>query len=83
MIPQSITLTITTQGYPPPDRVKSMSQTELNCILMLNWIVWNRTGFTFNCVQTKSYTYTKLNCLKLLSKWLNSALNDPEGVGKT
>ena len=35
------------------DRVLSMGQIELNCVLMQNWIVWNRTVFTFNCVQTK------------------------------
>ena len=28
-----------------PDRVLSMGQIELNCILMLNWIVWNGTVF--------------------------------------
>ena len=33
-----------------PDRVLSMGQIELNCVLMLNWIVWNRTVLTFNCV---------------------------------
>ena len=27
------------------DRVQSMGQRELNCELMLNWIVWNRTVF--------------------------------------
>ena len=26
-----------------PDRVLSMGQIELNCMLILNWIVWNRT----------------------------------------
>ena len=31
-----------------PDSVLSMSQIELNCVLMLNWIVWNRTLLTFN-----------------------------------
>ena len=30
-------------GVVAPDRVLSMSQTELNCVLKLNWIVWNRT----------------------------------------
>ena len=30
--------------------------------LLLNWIIWNRTALTFNCVN-KFYTYTKLNCL--------------------
>ena len=28
-----------------PDRVLSMGQIELNCVLMLNWIVWNRTVY--------------------------------------
>ena len=40
---------------------------------MLNWIVWHVTV----CKQ-KKYTYTKLNCLKLLSKLLNSALIHPK-----
>ena len=31
------------------DRVLSMGQKELNCVLMLNLIVWNRTVLTFNC----------------------------------
>ena len=30
-------------GVVAPDRVPSMGQIELNCILMQNWIVWNRT----------------------------------------
>ena len=30
-------------GMVAPDRSLSMGQIELNCILMLNWIVWNRT----------------------------------------
>ena len=28
-----------------PNRVLSMGQIELNCILMLNWIAWNGTLF--------------------------------------
>ena len=32
-------------GMVPSDRVLSMGQIELNCVLMLNWIVWNRTIF--------------------------------------
>ena len=28
----------------------NMGQIELNCVIMLNWIVWNRTVLTFNCV---------------------------------
>ena len=30
-------------GVVAPDRVLSMGQIVLNCVLMLNWIVWNRT----------------------------------------
>ena len=33
-----------------PDRVISVDQTELNCVLMLNWIDWNRTILACNCV---------------------------------
>ena len=32
------------------DRILSMGQIELNCMLMLNLIVWNKTVFTFNSV---------------------------------
>ena len=43
-----------------PDKVLSISQIELSCLLLLNWIVWNRELFlTF-----KLCTYAKLNCLK-------------------
>ena len=41
------------------DRVLCMDRTELNCVLLLNWIVWNRTVLTL-----KLRTYTKLNYLK-------------------
>ena len=34
-----------------PDRIQSMSQIELNCVLMLNKIVWNRTFFYILCKQ--------------------------------
>ena len=37
-------------GVMAPDRVQSMAQIELNCILMLNWIGWNRIVLTFNWV---------------------------------
>ena len=30
-----------------PDRVLSMGQIELNCVLWLNWIVWNRTVYMY------------------------------------
>ena len=34
-------------GVVAPGRVLSMSQIELNCVLMLNWIVWNRTVYLY------------------------------------
>ena len=40
-----------------PNRVLSMGQIEPNCVLMLNWITWNRTvymnknGFDINNLQ--------------------------------
>ena len=30
-----------------PDRVLSIDQIELNSVLMLNWIVWNRTVYMY------------------------------------
>ena len=39
-------------GVVTPGRVLSMGQIELNYILMLNWIVWNRIVFTFNCINS-------------------------------
>ena len=30
-----------------PDRVLSIGQKELNCVLILNWIVWNRTVYMY------------------------------------
>ena len=51
-------------GVVEPDGVLSMVQIESNCILMLNWIAWNRTVLTF-----KLHTYTKLNCLKWNCFW--------------
>ena len=47
-------------GVVAPDRVQSMGQIELNCVLMLKWIVWNGTVLTF-----KLRTYAKQNSLKL------------------
>ena len=61
-------------GVVTPDRVLSMGQIKLNCVLMLNWIALNRTVFWHcNCIlmlnwtvwnRTKLYTHAKLNCLK-------------------
>ena len=30
-----------------PDRVLFMGQQELNCVLMLNWIVWKRIAYMY------------------------------------
>ena len=46
-------------GVVAPDRVLSMGQIELKCVLILHWITWNRTVLIF-----KLCTYDKLNCLK-------------------
>ena len=37
-------------GVVAPDRVLSMGQIELNCVLMLNWVAWNRTVLTLKLV---------------------------------
>ena len=37
-------------GVVAPYWILSIGQIELNRVLILNWIVWNRTVFTFNCV---------------------------------
>ena len=46
-------------GVVAPDRDLSIGQIELNCILMLNWIAWNKTVLMF-----KLYTHAKLNYLE-------------------
>ena len=46
-------------GVVASDRVRSIGQVELNCVLTLNWIVWKRTVLIF-----KLHTYAKLNVLK-------------------
>ena len=42
-----------------PDRVLSMGQLEINCVLMLNWTAWKRTVLTFG-----RHTSARLICLK-------------------
>ena len=46
-------------GVVAPDRVLSMGQIELKCVLMLNLIAAKRTVLIF-----KMRTYAKLNCVK-------------------
>ena len=42
-------------GVVAPDRALSMGQIELNCVLMLNWIVWDRTVFDFETLCTLNW----------------------------
>ena len=58
-------------GVVVPDRVLSMGQIELNCVLILNWIAWNRTFWHLNRVFMLNWIalnvtvlYAKQNCLK-------------------
>ena len=60
-------------GVVAPDKVLSVGEIELNFVLILSWIVWNRTVLTFNCFLNKNYTYTNLNSLKF-----NLVLNGPK-----
>ena len=46
-------------GVVAADKILSMSQIELNSVLMLNWTAWDRTVLTFIL-----RTYAELNCLK-------------------
>ena len=34
-------------GVEAPDRLLFMVQIEQNCVLMINWIVWNRTAYMY------------------------------------
>ena len=55
-----------------PDRVVSMDQIELNCVLMQNWLIWNRTLLILNCVWTK--TILIQNWIRIV--WLNRSAWD-------
>ena len=52
-------------GVVAPDRVLSISQIELNCVLMLNWIVWIGTVSTFNSVYWPVGWVSKIHRLPL------------------
>ena len=41
-------------GEVASDRALSKGQIEQNCVLILNWIVWNKTALTFNRMGTKT-----------------------------
>ena len=60
-----------------PDRVLSIGQIELNCVLMLNWIVWNRTVFDIGTVLMLNWivwnwTVLTFNCLSTKKLYLYS-----------
>ena len=53
-------------GMVAPDKVLSMSQIELNSVLMLKWIVWNRTVLTFKlCTYVKLFEIKLFICIKM------------------
>ena len=57
-------------GLVAPDRVLSRGQIELNWVLILKWIVWNRTVLIFNCVQTKNSVVWKFNQNDFIWCWM-------------
>ena len=56
-------------GVVAPDRVLSMGQIELNCVIMLNWIAWNRTVLTFRLCTYAKLHRLKWNCFCILN-WI-------------
>ena len=57
-----------------PERVLSMSQIELDSVLMLDWIVWNRTVFNIQTVYLHKSELSEIElfiCIKM-----NIALNN-------
>ena len=50
-----------------PDRVLSMGQIELNCVLMINWITWNRKVFCIETVLMQNWIVWNRTVLTL--KW--------------
>ena len=58
-------------GVEVPDKVLSMGQIELKCVLMLNWIVWNRTVYCIRWIW-HSITYNGWYAIKPNQIKLNS-----------
>ena len=51
-----------------PDRVLSVGQIELNCVHMLNWIVWSRNVFNIDTVylcKTELFEIELFTCIKI------------------
>ena len=63
-------------GVVAPERVLSMGQIEQNCVLMLNWIVWNRTVLAF-----KLRTYAKRRWYSDSGKYTQPSQNTTEYFG--
>ena len=55
-------------GVVASDRVLSIGQIKLNCVLMLNWIAWNRSVLTFKLRTCTKPNGLKWNCFCML-KW--------------
>ena len=47
-------------GVAAPDRAPSTGQIELNCVLMLNWIIWNITVFNIEAVLTLNWIFLNI-----------------------
>ena len=50
-------------GVVAPDRVLSTGQIELSCVLILNWIAWNRTVYMYKMYLALN-KHTWLICIK-------------------
>ena len=63
-----------------PSRVLSRSQIELNCVFMINWIVWNRTVFMLNwIVWNRTFTCFKMVlALITYNGWCAKKTNKPK-----
>ena len=56
------------------DRVLSMGQIELNCVLMQNWIVWNRTVFDIETVLGHNWIVWNRTVLTFNNVWTKTIL---------
>ena len=63
-------------GVVLPDRVLSMSQIELNYVLMLNWIAWNGTVFDIETVLMLNWiVWIRTICLNWIA-WNRNVLDN-------
>ena len=61
-------------GVVKPDRVLSVSQIELNCVLMLNWITWNRIIFDIETVHILNWIVWSRTVLTFYCVWTKTIL---------